>query len=68
MLNRAWYAGVLLSCGIAPLSAQQFHFDYYGPDRGLASLGIVALLQDRQGFLWVGATNGLFRYDGWRFR
>lgn len=68
MLNRAVYAGVLLSCGLVPLGAQQFNFEYYGQDKGLASLGIVALLQDRQGFLWAGATNGLFRYDGWRFR
>ena len=26
------------------------------------------LLQDRAGFLWVGTSNGLFRYDGARFQ
>jgi signal transduction histidine kinase/CheY-like chemotaxis protein/streptogramin lyase len=26
------------------------------------------MLQDRTGFLWIGTENGLFRYDGHRFR
>ena len=50
------------------LFAQKYSFEYYSHERGLKSLGIARLLQDRTGYLWVGTTNGLFRYDGWRFR
>ena len=28
---------------------------------------ITDLVQDRQGFLWIGTQSGLFRYDGYRF-
>ena len=40
----------------------------YGPADGLPSVYIQALLQDRQGFIWVGTDNGLYRYDGQRFQ
>jgi len=29
---------------------------------------VTALAEDRDGFLWIGTTNGLLRYDGYRFR
>jgi signal transduction histidine kinase/CheY-like chemotaxis protein/sugar lactone lactonase YvrE len=67
MLRGCFQFCVLLLCGLGRLHAQQFNFEYYGQDKGLAGFGIVAMLQDRQGFLWVGTSNGLFRYDGWRF-
>ena len=50
------------------LSAQHYTFEYYAHDRGLNSLGVNRLIQDKSGYLWVGTTHGLFRYDGWRFR
>ncbi len=34
---------------------------------GLASNDVLAILQDRKGFLWVGTNNGLQRYDGRQF-
>src|SRR5579862_9098198 len=42
-------------------------FRTYGQPEGLNSLSIRCILQDRTGFLWVGTSNGLFRYDGARF-
>ena len=48
------------------LGAQQQRFQQYGTAEGLANLDVHALLQDRDGFLWVGTDNGLFRYDGAR--
>lgn len=47
--------------------AQEFGFRYYGKEDGLTNLSAEDLLQDSQGFLWVGTDNGLFRYDGQRF-
>ncbi|HEV8630839.1 MAG TPA: two-component regulator propeller domain-containing protein [Thermoanaerobaculia bacterium] len=35
---------------------------------GLPSDSVLAVLQDRAGFLWVGTSNGLGRFDGQSFR
>jgi len=50
------------------LSGQRYSFKHYDRDTGLPNLSVTTLLQDRTGFLWVGTENGLFRYDGRRFR
>ena len=47
--------------------AQRSSFQQYGPDLGLKSTQIRALLQDRHGLIWVATRNGLFRFDGYRF-
>ena len=39
----------------------------YGPAQGLPAVSVRALLQDRPGFIWLAAEEGLFRYDGHRF-
>jgi PAS domain S-box-containing protein len=50
------------------LSGQRSTFQQYGSREGLTNLSILCLLQDKSGYLWVGTENGLFRYDGDRFR
>ena len=40
----------------------------YGSDQGLSSLAVTALAQDREGYLWVGTEEGLFRFDGRGFK
>lgn len=60
-----WFLGLyLLLAGPVPAAAQQYGFRVYGQEEGLLNLSVNALLQDREGFLWVGTANGLFRYDG----
>ncbi len=39
----------------------------FGPADGLSQPFIYCLLQDRQGYLWLGTGEGLMRYDGTRF-
>ncbi len=51
----------------APLSAQRYALEHFGFESGLRSLSIRTISQDTEGFLWVGTTSGLFRYDGHRF-
>jgi signal transduction histidine kinase/ligand-binding sensor domain-containing protein/CheY-like chemotaxis protein len=43
------------------------HFIRLNSDDGLAQNTIEAILQDRQGFIWIGTPAGLSRYDGYRF-
>ncbi len=49
------------------VSAQRYNFKFYGEEEGLQNLAVQVVLQDRDGFLWVGTQNGLYRYDGSRF-
>ncbi len=48
--------------------AQHWPFQMYGEDQGLTNPTVLALGQDREGFLWISTEGGLFRYDGDRFR
>ena len=34
----------------------------------MTDLAVRTLFQDRQGFIWLGTENGIFRYDGARFQ
>lgn len=36
-------------------------------EEGLSQNAVYALLQDRQGFVWIGTKDGLNRYDGYAF-
>jgi signal transduction histidine kinase/CheY-like chemotaxis protein/streptogramin lyase len=43
-------------------------FRQIGPEAGLPSNQVNALAQDRAGYLWVGTSDGLARFDGVGFR
>ncbi|MBB6254216.1 ligand-binding sensor domain-containing protein [Nitrospirillum iridis] len=43
-------------------------FQNYGRDQGLPHPVPTALVQDHDGFLWVGTQGGLARWDGYRFK
>ncbi len=49
------------------LQPPRLSFHHFTTRDGLSSNHITALLQDKQGFLWVGTINGLNRFDGYRF-
>jgi ligand-binding sensor domain-containing protein len=48
-----------------PLS--QFGHDVWTSDSGLPQNSVTAILQDRDGYLWMGTQEGLVRFDGVRF-
>jgi len=52
----------------AGASAQRYSFKQYDRESGLLNQDVRALYQDQTGFLWIGTSNGLYRYDGRRFR
>jgi ligand-binding sensor domain-containing protein/signal transduction histidine kinase len=43
-------------------------FSRYSTDQGLSESSAEVILQDRRGFIWVGTTDGLNRFDGYEFR
>jgi signal transduction histidine kinase/ligand-binding sensor domain-containing protein len=45
----------------------QYIRSHWGPDNGLSSGPIHAITQTADGYLWIGAENGLFRFDGFKF-
>ena len=47
-------------------SRPHYVFQRVGENLGLGSLTPSCLIQDREGFIWIGTPNGLFRYDGSR--
>ncbi len=60
-------SGIAVLClGALSCAAQRYSFREY--TQGLGNLNIACLAQDRTGYLWVGTQNGLYRYDGSRFR
>ncbi len=54
-----------LGVGLPPA---RIPFRFFGIEQGLESLVVTSLTQDRDGFLWVGTANGLYRYDGKHFQ
>jgi ligand-binding sensor domain-containing protein/serine phosphatase RsbU (regulator of sigma subunit) len=48
-------------------SAQNFQFNEYGIEDGMAQNFIYSMDQDERGYLWIGAGEGLCRFDGQNF-
>ncbi|HEX8531988.1 MAG TPA: two-component regulator propeller domain-containing protein, partial [Cytophagales bacterium] len=67
---RALFFPLLLAVA-APLGAQQrplrFEFSHLREPDGLSLRMVTCFVQDRDGFLWVGTSNGLYRFDGTHF-
>ncbi len=64
------WLSVLCCLTLATALAPGLHpsFDRLGIDQGLGSERVQVITQDREGFLWIGTWNGLYRYDGHQFR
>src|SRR5437867_5971338 len=46
----------------------EYRVTHWTAERGLPQNAIKALLQTRDGYLWIGTLNGLARFDGVRFK
>jgi len=46
----------------------QYYFDSWTTENGLPQNSIDAILQTRDGYLWIATADGLVRYDGVQFR
>ncbi len=60
---------LLLMLMVRGLSAQERapHLQHLTIEDGLSQSAIFALMQDRQGFIWIGTKDGLNQYDGYHF-
>ena len=68
-ISRSFWRAV--ACGLALLLAhaafadvRDFRFQRINGEHGLAQNTVSALLQDRDGYIWVATQGGLHRYDG----
>jgi len=66
-------SGYLFGCCLALLCAtggasplKNLRFEQFGIEQGLPHELVQTMLQDRQGFMWIGTQSGLVRYDGAR--
>ena len=65
-------ATLLASLQVASLHAQSYPKQYipavWTTEQGLPQNSVNALLQDHDGYLWIGTFGGLARFDGERFK
>lgn len=61
-----WTCGVALAADVRP--SQAMVPTAFSSDDGLPQAGATAILQSRDGYLWVGTFGGLARFDGVAFK
>ena len=55
--------------GVMSLSAHEHYvIQHYSIKDGLSQNTVMAILQDKQGFMWFGTWDGLNRFDGYTFK
>ena len=59
-----WAGGVALCASSKP----RFAIDTWDTEKGLPEMSVFALTQTHDGYLWVGAGEGLARFDGVHFK
>jgi ligand-binding sensor domain-containing protein/signal transduction histidine kinase len=50
------------------IEGKDIRFTHFSTEQGLSQSRVDHILQDSQGFLWLGTYNGLNRYDGYQFK
>ncbi len=62
------FLAFFLSLNLGPAYAHQYKFRHYGMENGINSNTVFRVLQDRDGVMWFGTSEGLARYDGVSFK
>ena len=57
---------LFITCTAAAQNSSKY--TYYGVDEGLAQSTVSNITCDSDGFMWVGTSNGLCRFDGYSFK
>lgn len=58
---------ILFNASAVAVFAQNstFRFENISSAQGITDLNVRAIIQDKQGFIWIGSEDGLTRYDGY---
>ena len=67
-LRRTLISLMLITVAIYSLKAQTYYFDKYDVRDGLGQSKVYCILQDKGGFLWLGTTIGVSKFDGTTFQ
>jgi signal transduction histidine kinase/ligand-binding sensor domain-containing protein len=65
-VNNVLVAGLIV-LGLAAITSAQYRFDRWTTENGLPQNSVNAIVQTRDGYLWLGTFGGLVRFDGARF-
>lgn len=57
----------VLSTCVSSFGGNDVHFNSLSVNNGLSQLNVTCMLQDSQGYIWMGTRNGLNRYNGISF-
>ena len=60
------YLTLQAGAGFSLMGQSRPEWEYFGPEQGLG-MSFLDIIQDSKGFIWLGSTNGLYRYDGYKF-
>jgi signal transduction histidine kinase/ligand-binding sensor domain-containing protein len=63
-----WFFVSVFGLGLSFSQGQSFKFRHITTDDGLVSGNVLTIVQDYQGFFWLGSEEGLQRYDGYSFK
>jgi ligand-binding sensor domain-containing protein/two-component sensor histidine kinase len=67
LLRKSFYTLLFFFCAVQTIAQEGYTFTPLSTNDGLASNDVHALHQDEKGFIWIGSSNGLQRFDGTKF-
>lgn len=59
---------LFLSCSLPAQPINEYSFAHYSTLSGLLSNQVNTVIQDAEGYIWAGTTDGLQRFDGIRYK
>ncbi|MCF0072983.1 ATP-binding protein [Dyadobacter sp. CY261] len=59
---------VIVFCSIGGASGQRLVFNKLNAEHGLSQNSVLAIVQDHRGYMWLGTSYGLNRFDGKNFK
>ena len=59
---------IVVSLFQASVAARNVQFERINTEHGLSQAAITAMVQDQNGYIWIGTQEGLNRYDGYEFK
>lgn len=66
--KKTLFITLLCSCILLlPVSSQSYRFRNYSTSNGIPNKFVYSIVQDDNGYLWIGTGSGLSKFDGFRF-